>query len=163
MSELEYRRALKAMSREIEPGRDLWPAIEARLRAQSLPLRRRPRWLAPALVAGIAAAALATVSRLLPVAEQPLDLAATQAWSLREADLIKADLDAALVSAGAPEVAEYTRAPGLALSASLKELDSAQAELDQALRLNPDSTFLLDRMRRVQQQKARLTLRALAA
>ena len=103
------------------------------------------------------------MSRLLPVAEQPLDLAATQAWSLREADLIKADLDAALVSAGAPEVAEYTRAPGLALSASLKELDSAQAELDQALRLNPDSTFLLDRMRRVQQQKARLTLRALAA
>jgi hypothetical protein len=163
MSELEYRRALRAMPREIEPARDLWPAIEARLRAQSVPPRRRPAWLLPALAAGVAAATLAITLQLLPAARSPRDVAAAPAWSVREADLIKADLDAALVSAGAPGIAEYTRAPGLALSASLRELDSAQAELDQALRLNPDSTFLLDRMRRVQQQKARLTLRALAA
>ena len=168
MSELEYRRALKALPREIEPERDLWSGIAARIAPDTGAARRRPGWMRYAIAAGLTATAIALGALLVPrltddAAQLAMEPDTASPWVLREADLIKADLDAALTTAGGPEAAEYARAPNLVLSASLKELDSAQSELDQALRQNPDSTFLLDRIRRVQQQKARLTLRVMAA
>lgn len=167
MSELEYRRALKALPREIEPERDLWAGIAARIDTRPA-VRQRPRWIGYAIAAGVAFAAVALGWRLAPLSHhvaQPIAAQSSDAapWVVREAELLKVDFDAALASGEGPRAAEYTRAPNQALSASLKELDSAEGELDRALRQNPDSTFLLDRMRRVQQQKARLTLRALAA
>jgi hypothetical protein len=167
MSELEYRRALKALPREIEPGRDLWAGIAARIDTRPA-ARRRPRWIGYAIAAGVACTALALGWRMAPLTQQvarPIAVQAGQSspWVLREAELMKVDLAATLAFGEGAKAAELARAPHQALSASLKELDSAEGELDRALRENPDSTFLLDRMRRVQQQKARLTLRALAA
>lgn len=168
MSELEYRRALKALPREIDPERDLWSGIAARIDRPAAAVRRRPRWLSFAIAAGLTCAGLALGWRLASRpddAAQPLAVrsAATSPWVLREAGLLKADLNAVLTAGGGPERYEIARTPNRVLSASLRELDSAESELDQALRQSPDSTFLLDRMRRVQQKKARLTLRALAA
>ena len=168
MSELEYRRALKALPREIDPERDLWSGIAARIDLPATAVSRRPRWLSFAIAAGLTCAGLALGWRLasLPHDSSPqlaVQSAAASPWVLREADLLKVDLNAALTGGGSPEPFEIARAPNRVLSASLRELDSAESELDQALRQNPDSSFLLDRMRRVQQKKARLTLRALAA
>jgi hypothetical protein len=167
MSELEYRRALKSLPREIEPERELWSGIAARIQPEAASRRQRPRWLGYAIAAGVTCAALAlgwSLSFSPRFSDQQIaELSAPHSpWVLREAELIKVDLDAALVAGGELSPAQIARAPNRVLTASLKELDSAQSELDQALRQNPDSTFLLDRMRRVQQQRARLTLRALA-
>lgn len=166
INELDYRRALRALPREIEPERELWSGIAARI-APRPAVRRRPVWLGYAIAAGVACAALALAWRVVPqqpaVPQFAVESAEQTPWVLREAELIKVDLNAALSTGVGPTAAEIARAPNRALTASLKELDSAESELDHALRLNPDSTFLLDRMRRVQQQKTRLTLRALAA
>ncbi len=167
MSELEYRRALKALPREIEPGRDLWSGIAARIQAP-VTKRRQPQWLNYAIAAGLACTALALGMQLGPWSQTTAPLITAQTgqtspWVLREAELLKVDLNSALNAGPGAGLAEIARAPNQVLSASLKELDSAEEELDRALQQNPDSTFLLDRMRRVQQQKTRLTLRALAA
>ena len=168
MSELEYRRALKTLPREIDPERDLWSGIAARIDQPAGSVSRRPRWLSFAIAAGLTCAGLALVWRLASLPDNSsqqlaVHSAASSPWVLREAGLLKADLNAALTAGNGPERYEIARAPNRVLSASLRELDSAESELDQALRQSPDSTFLLDRMRRVQQKKARLTLRALAA
>jgi hypothetical protein len=167
MSELEYRRALKALPREIEPERDLWSGIAARIQAP-VAKRRQPQWMRYAVAAGFTFTALALGMQLGPWSQSTAPLGTAQTaqaspWVLREAELLKVDLNSTLNSGPGAELAAIARAPDQVLSASLKELDSAEDELDRALRQNPDSTFLLDRMRRVQQQKTRLTLRALAA
>jgi hypothetical protein len=56
--------ALQGMARAVEPPRDLWPAIAARIEAEPTRVARRPRWLLP--VAGLAAAlALVAASSLV--------------------------------------------------------------------------------------------------
>jgi len=169
LSELAFRRALKALPREITPERDLWSGIAAQLPARAVAVRPRtaPRWMVHALAAGVACAALVLGWRALP-SQQVLQPGATASsgqapWVLREAQMMKADVDGALVAGTARGGTALDAHADRALGASLKELDSAEAELDQALRLNPDSSFLLDRLRHIQQQKSRLTLRALTA
>lgn len=167
VSELEYRRQLKALPRELDPAADLWPGIAARLQAPARRSAAPPSWFRYALAAGLACAALALGSRLLPQAETGSVLAERRTgdapWVVREAELLKTSMDAALVDSTGISSARLAAHPDRAIGASLRELSSAESELDQALRLNPQSTFLLDRLRHVQQKKARLTLRALAA
>jgi hypothetical protein len=65
--EAELDARLSALPRSVEPGRDLWPAIEARLDAPDiLATRRRPRWLwqAAAAVALVAGSSLLTATLL---------------------------------------------------------------------------------------------------
>jgi len=62
---------LRSLPREIEPQRDLWPAIEARLDSQ--PGRRRPSWAWQAVAAVILVAATSLVtSSLLRRADSPV-------------------------------------------------------------------------------------------
>ena len=59
MEELEYRRLLKALPLAVEPDRDLFPGIVARLDARSVVGRRHARRLFPfAAAAGFAAVAI---------------------------------------------------------------------------------------------------------
>ncbi len=165
INELEYRRALKALPKELAPDRDLWAGIAARLEPRVAQPKARTPWLRYAIAAGISCAAVAFAWRGLPMISTADNQVAVEQspWVLREAEQLKADVDAALTIRDGVETILVSAHGDRALSASLKELDSAESELDQALRLNPDSTFLLDRMRHVQQQKSRLTLRSLAA
>lgn len=168
MSELDYRRALKALPLELSPERDLWAGIEARIRVSSPRQRHRPLWLGLAIAAGISCLVVVLSLRGLGHGTrfENSENAVAQAempWVLREAKSMRVEVDAALATGANGEAEQAVREPGRLLSASLRELDSAEIELDQALNLNPESTFLLERLRRVQQQKARLTLRALTA
>lgn len=53
----EWRRRIRGLPREIEPSRDLWPGIEARLGSRAAPRSARPRRLgAFALAASVAVA-----------------------------------------------------------------------------------------------------------
>lgn len=167
VSELEYRRQLKTLPREMEPAADLWPGIAARLQTPARSSAAPAPWFRYAMAAGLACAALVLGSRMLPPAET--GVAAVERpgepapWVVREAELLKTSMDAALVDSTGVTSTRIGTHPDRAIGASLRELSSAEAELDQALRINPQSTFLLDRLRHVQQKKARLTLRALAA
>ncbi len=169
VSEFEYRRQLKALPREMDPDSDLWQSIAARLQAPAPRSARAPRWLRYAIAAGVTCAALVLGSHYLPRTETAHVMVDANAnanaapWVVREAEMLKTSMDAALVDGTGVSATNLGAHPDRAITASLRELSSAEAELDQALRMNPQSTFLLDRLRHVQQKKARLTLRALAA
>jgi len=66
-------RAIAALPREIEPGRDLWPGIEARIRGERSAAPSRAQWLGrmAAAVALLAAGSLATFMLLDRPAETP--------------------------------------------------------------------------------------------
>lgn len=169
VSEFEYRRQLKALPREIDPDSDLWTGIAARLQAPAPRSAPAPRWLRYAIAAGVTCAALVLGSHYLAqtgTVEVVVDgnpSVNSAPWVVREAEMLKTSMDAALVDGTGVSASNLGAHPDRAITASLRELSSAEAELDQALRMNPQSTFLLDRLRHVQQKKARLTLRALAA
>jgi hypothetical protein len=54
---------LRSLPREVEPGRDLWPAIESRLDARST--RRRPAWALQAAAAVVLVASSSLVTAVL--------------------------------------------------------------------------------------------------
>ena len=161
--EIDYHRALKQLPRAITPTTELWPGIAERLAV----VQRRPRrWrLASAASVLLAAGFLAAWLALLPGPQGERAAARTALpWTVREAELLQTDVDAAL---GAVSRAEATTrradAAPAAVQSSLRQLEQAQWQLHAALQRSPGSTFLIERLRHVQQQRVRLTRQAFAA
>lgn len=142
----ELRDALAGLPREIEPSRDLWPAIAARIVAheRAAPLRR---WwpLGAGLAAAVAVTAVAVVLKVQPgVPERPTVVAGEAAGS------IVVPLDPGLQLAGesildalsepgsgtlSPEAVELVRE-------NLLIIDQALREIARALELDPDNPRL---------------------
>lgn len=169
MNELEYRRALKALPREIQPDRNLWPGIAAKLGQQQLPLstnhQRRLRITAAASLAGamlvlgwqILSQSSSFSHFQLSEQEKP-----KTSWILHEASYMKANVDAALIAGAAIHPKQLESRSDEGFRSTFNELEIAQRDLDQALKQHPESIFLLDRMRHLQQQRIRLTHHALS-
>jgi len=140
---------LRSLPREIEPQRDLWPAIEARLDSQ--PGRRRPSWAWQAAAAVILVAATSLVtSSLLRRADSPAAQATAQAVPVVRAAFgqprglgegyesarqeLAADLEQRLSSM--PEPARQK------LLANLAEMRRAADEINAALARQPGDPLL---------------------
>lgn len=166
MDELEYRRLLKALPHAIEPDRDLFPGIAARLDAR--PARRAlpARPLFPfAAAAGFVAVAIASgwfALQQLPHAESE-PLAAQTPLVLREARAMHAEYEAALVAGTGDRWSALREQADPRYVAAWTELDAAEAELNQALAADPGARFLLDRLKQVQSKRLHLTQKALSA
>lgn len=167
MNEIDYHRALKQLPRSAAPLNDLWPGIAQQLCApQHQPQRRWWRLAAAASVLG--AGFLASWLALLPNPEYSTVATSVEPmsrpWTLREAELIQTDVDAALsavVQSGFnADPADF--APR-AVQSSLRELGQAQGQLRAALQRSPGSAFLIERLRHVQQQRIRLTRQIFSA
>jgi hypothetical protein len=146
--DLEANRKLRAavgrLPAEIQPFRDLWPAID----------RRRPRsrpWL-PLAAAAVLAVSLVGGRALLP---PPAPVPAEARWreelstantSFRDALDASADLD--------PEVRAV-------IEKNLADIDRAIAEIEDALRQNPSSPMLQKALVAMEQQRSDV-LRAIA-
>lgn len=157
MSEFELRQRLRALRRDVEPPRDLWPAIAARLgtaQAAPVPAPRRRAGAWPEALAAMLVLALGAGTLLLREAPAPAASVAADAtpWALREAQAIDLSYQAALGSAG-PGLKE--RRPR-ELAAAETELDAAQAAIEHALRENPGSTHLLKLLQQTHDQRLRL-------
>ena len=140
MSDFELRRALKDLPRERDPRADLWPGIAARLGAQEAP-------------------AAAPVRRQSPRAARD-----GSGWSLAQADAMaesyRGAMAASLGGEHRAEMARFLATPDVV--AAERELDAAQRQLQQALRADPNSVYLLDLLRQTHEQRARLYRPALA-
>ncbi|MCE5231984.1 MAG: hypothetical protein ABFC67_01225 [Mizugakiibacter sp.] len=129
MNEFEWLRQTRALDAPAEPGRDLWPAIAARISA--MPPRRRP---SPRLLLAAASAAAVLVvggigARLLQAQAPTAQVAhETPRWNPRD-----------------------PRLAGAAI-----ELDAARYELRQALDESPRAAFLHHLIDRTERQQARL-------
>src|SRR5690606_15579337 len=74
MTDHELRWQLRQLPRDIEPARDLWPDIAARL--QQAPVRRRRPWLAVLSLAACLCLAVGLAAMLRPAPTASPDLAA---------------------------------------------------------------------------------------
>ena len=150
MSDNELRWQLRQLPREIDPPRDLWPDIAARLERPVAP-RRRP-WLAALAVAASLSLAVGLAWQLRrPVQPPPADFRAELVQ--READALTREYQAALDQfEGAPMPAP--------LEPALSTLDRSAADIRMAIANDPEAVFLLDQLRRTYARRLSLTQRA---
>jgi hypothetical protein len=151
MTETDLRWHLRQLPRDIEPERDLWPGIAARLQGDR---RHRPR--VRRLVGVAMAASLLLVAGLFWRAQpqsESIREDATASLVQQEARALSEEYQAALRQFdGVPVSAEL--APGL------ETLDRSLMQVHGALAAKPDSVFLLQRLRAVYSRRLALTQRA---
>lgn len=149
---------LRALRRDELPSRDLWPEIASRLQQPAAAVASaRRRWLAPVALAATLVIALGASGLLrdgLP-AVSPQSAETVQASVVqREAAGLARQYDAALA-----EVAIAQAEPSRALRSTLDELDRNLSLIHYALSQDPDSTLLLDQLRRTYSHRLALAQR----
>ena len=178
MKETELRLHLRALPREIDPPRDLWPGIAGRL---ATPATRPARWrrfagfaLAACLCAAIGVAWLArpaatgAASPAVATAPAPAPAAApgspaTTAMATpddlraelvrREAEALTREYEAAMRQFEAAPIADP-------LQPALATLDRSVRDIRGAMTDDPDALFLLEQLRRTYALRLSLTQRA---
>ena len=148
MNDDSLRFRLRQLPREIEPSRDLWPGIAARLPARAPRPRRWPTLLA---LAACLSLAVGVAAWLRPAAAPAPDLRAELVQ--READALVREYEAALAEMSAVPVPEP-------LAPALATLDESALQIRQALAEQPDSARLLDQLKRTYSRRLALTQRA---
>jgi hypothetical protein len=151
-NEFEWRNQMRKLGGPVEPARDLWPAVAARIAsapAQTTSRRIVP-WLALAATLAVAIGAAAIAYR----------------WPTRATTTGPIAQAPAPAASGAPEAAASAEPPRTALDwavptdpaliASAKNLDDASAQLQGALEQRPDAVFLVGLLNRTNAQRLRL-------
>lgn len=144
---------LRALRQDVEPTRDLWPGITARL-APQVPAARRPRWLAPMAMAASVLAVAGTLGWFIrsPGGTGMSPAAPAPTLVQREADGLIRQYQAALK--------EVESAPMPAhLQPTVKALDRDAALIRAALARDPDSVRLLEQLRRTYAHRLALAQR----
>lgn len=149
MTDHELRWQLRRLPREIEPARDLWPGISARLQAPAVP-RRRP-WLAVLSLAACLCLAVGLAAALRPTPVATADLSAELVH--REAEAMTLEYQAALLEMQGAPIPEP-------LVPALATLDDSAGEIRAALAEQPGSVRLLDQLKRTYSRRLALTQRA---
>jgi hypothetical protein len=151
--EFEWRNQMRKLAGPVEPARDLWPAIAARLAdapEQAPPRRWTGAWMALAATVLVAVGAggaawrwqlAAPVAPPQTIAQQQQPAAPVPASAAQE--LPRTALDWAMPA-------------DPALAASARNLDNASAQLQQALEQRPDAVFLVGLLNRTNAQRLRL-------
>lgn len=147
--EFEWRNRMRELGGTVEPTRDLWPAIAARIAGgASAPVRSRRRvgaWLAMAatLVAAVGAGSVAWRAQHSAPARHPQAQPAV-ATAVPRADELP------------PTALGWALPADPALAASARKLDDASAQLQHALEQRPDAVFLVGLLNRTNAQRLRL-------
>jgi hypothetical protein len=158
--ELDLLRRLRQLPREVEPAHDLWAGIAARIEAPpaaSLPRARRWR-VALALAASSALVFVLAWQLMLPVSDGPTTAPLAGATPARD-ELVRRQAEAIAIEYRLA-LEPFAAAPmPSALLPAATELDSSAEQLLDALREQPDATYLLDRLRRTYDQRLKLAQR----
>jgi hypothetical protein len=159
IGEAELRLALRGLRHDIAPERDLWPGIASRIEAmprQAMPRRHRP-WLLSLAAAASLAAALGLSWHLAAPGKldaNPLAVPAAPSLVQRETDTLTVQYQAALREVDA-------RPLPVGWQPGIDALDRSAAEIRAALRKQPDSRLLLERLRDTYTRRLALARRAL--
>ena len=128
-NEFQWRAQMRKLATPAEPAHDLWPQIQARI---ALAAQRRSRWPAFAAAAGVL---LACGGGVL-------------AWHAHTA--------APQLDPDARTALDWAQPSNPKLAAAARDLDSASAQLQQALEQRPDAVFLVGLINRTNGQRMRL-------
>lgn len=155
----DLRFALRGLRQDIEPGRDLWPGIAARLeeaeaaaRAPRRTHRWRRRWQPLALAASVALVALVGV-RMKAVLDTPAPAAPSHMPLRAEAVRMTRDYQVALARMQGVDMP-------LALAPTVQELDRSADQILHAIDRDPHSPQLLQTLRYTYDRRLALTRRA---
>ncbi len=136
----EDRQKLRALAQPVQPARDLWPQIAARIESQPRGSHRRFRWFAMAAsFAGVAVLAGVIGTRMMHADRTPVSAAQSNAFI------------AANDAPGARWAPADPRLRGAAV-----ELHAAQGELKQALAIAPHADYLQQLLERTERQQSHL-------
>lgn len=150
MNEFEIRRELRELRSDHEPGQDLWPQIARRLQAEgtataeSTRLRRR-NWLPLSAAAAIAVTLSAGIFSMTMQKSSFMDSPASGAGE--ESLSVQVQIERARTLA-------LTVDPRLAGAEVV--VDAANAELEEALRQQPDAVYLVGLINRTHAQRRKL-------
>jgi hypothetical protein len=153
-SEFEWRNQMRKLDQPVEPDRDLWPSIAARIASEAAPMqaatrRRHLGWLAIAATVIVAVGAALTAYRLPNVAAPQLSPSMTA--------IPPAPVPAMMASEEVPRTAlDWAIPADPQLAATAQRLDNASAQLQDALEQRPDAVFLVGLLNRTNAQRLRL-------
>jgi hypothetical protein len=158
-----------ALPREIQPSRDLWPAIASRLeKADERKSRRISKFLPLAAAAGIAAAVIASLFSLplhesSTVARAPIRTPETTPAPLPAATVEIGFVQTRVVLAKMVEARKNTMPPEqvAVLEKTLSRMDSAVQDIHAALELEPHNPSLLFKLSHVRRRELRLLQQAI--
>lgn len=164
MRDHHFRWRLRQLPRELEPGRDLWPAIAAVIGMPSARVAQALRSGTPRTGARWQRWAASIAAGLL-FAGMGLSISKPNLWRslytprtsehrlvLKEADAIRKHYKAELAQfRGVPVPADFAPA--------LRELDASADGIRQALDAQPDAVFLLGQLRHTYARRLELTQR----
>lgn len=145
--EFQWRSGMRSLDEKVEPAKDLWPAIAARIdsEARVVPLRPRATW--PRFAAIAATLVIASGAALV---------------AYRQAGNVDAVASAPVkaptgISVNVPHTALDWAVPAdPKLAAAAQDLDKASADLQAALEARPDAVFLVSMINRTNAQRMRL-------
>ena len=147
MSEFEWRNGMRKLGGSLEPERDLWPDIEAKI--ATLPQQRRSRLPAFAVAATVlvacGAALFAWQTQTLPVAPPPR-VATTAPAAKPVINVVEND----------------DHAPRKVLANANDELTDASTSIQQALEQRPDAVFLVNLLNKTNSQRLRVMKKSYA-
>ena len=136
-NEFEWRNQMRKLGDPVEPARDLWPAVAARIATQ-----RQQRSRFPRIGMAIAASLLIAFAASL-VAQRTQQHRSAVAEDSYEDAIPRPALD-------------WAQPNNPALAAAAQDLDGASSQLQQALEQNPDAVFLVGMLNRTNGQRMRL-------
>ena len=149
MTETDLRWQLRQLPREMEPSRDLWPAISAAIEQQ--PARRvARRWMPTFAIAASLLLVAGLVWKVsLPVGARP-DPDPSARIVASESRAITDEYQAALRQFEGAALAPQLRP-------SLGELDRSVLQIKRAIAADPQSVFLLQQLRKTYSRRLALT------
>ena len=152
-NEFQWRNEMRKLGGPVEPDRDLWPAIATRVAAApaALPAGTRHRaagWMAMAATVLVAVGAATTAYRWQRVTAVPAQTAVAQ---------VQTPVPVAATAPERPSTAlDWAMPSDPQLAATAQDLDSASAQLQDALEQRPDAVFLVGLLNRTNAQRLRL-------
>ena len=172
MTESALRLQLRGLRRDLEPATDLWPGVQARIdrlpaQAAASPARARhargkhATRFAPWALAASLVLAVGVAWRMqpppAPAATTGIDIVGAVSID-REAAAMTAEYRAALQELQASTPRRSVARPE---QPALRELDLSALQIRDALAMDPQSRFLLERLRRTYSLRLELTQRAI--
>jgi hypothetical protein len=163
MTDTDLRWQLRQLPREMDPARDLWPGIAARLEAPAARRRTRLAWtgglaLAASLLVAIVGWRLASA----PAANSPEPVVAGSQATDPAEHVVQAE-ERAITLEYRATLAGYEQLQMPAeIQPGLDALDASARDIRSALAADPDSPRLLQQLQRTYSRRLELTHRAVA-
>ena len=170
IGDAELRMALRGLRQDVDPGQDLWPGVASRIaslpqRAQPVRQPSRPRWLWPLATAASLLLAVGVTWKMQPDAASPAlsgaPIATTTSASGKKRPLVQREAETLTVQYQAALRELDVQAMPAGWQQGVDALDRSAVEINDALKRDPNSRLLLERLRATYSRRLALSRRAL--